>query len=377
MSTNGHARAWIEVRASALRRNLATIMDGLPVGTRAIPMVKADGYGLGMLQAVQALRQTDPLAWGVATFAEGQRLRAAEVDRDVIVFSPIPPPAIPDAVHEGLTVTVSSLDALQAVIRTSTSARFHVEVDTGMGRSGFDCHRVAAWGPAVKAAAARGNWVGCFTHFHSADQSTGHSVERQYDAFRQTLAELEAPVGEPDFVVHTANSAAALRLPEALGLGPGSAVRPGIFLYGGRGGEGLPPPEPVASLRARIGLVRDVPAGTTLGYGATYRAQGPERWATVGLGYGDGLPRALSNRGTALVHGRPAAILGRISMDVSVVDITGLDDVKVGDLVTFMGTEGDACLTPDDLAGVANTISYEILTGFTTRLPRIWMDDGE
>jgi alanine racemase len=151
-------------------------------------------------------------------------------------------------------------------------------------------------------------------------------------------------------------------------------VRPGIFLYGGGVGEGLPAPEEVASVRARVEHVRPAPVGTTLGYGSTYRSAADERWATVAIGYGDGLPRALGNRGFALVAGRRVPIIGRISMDVTVVDITGIADVAPGDVVTFLGRDGQAHISVDEVARLVETISYEILTGFTPRLERVWLE---
>ena len=395
MSTNGRTRAWVEVDASALRRNLARIADAVPTGTGLIPMVKADAYGLGMMPAVQALRPLDPLAWGVATVAEGLALRAHGVERDIIVFTPAPPGAVADAVAAGLTLSLSSLEGVRRFLeavqagtessptidasREGTSGSpgpaFQIEIDTGMGRSGFDWRGVSQWATEVNALSEKAAWTGCFTHFHSADRPAPEPVEIQWTRFHDAVAKLEVPK-TPEFVLHACNSAAALRGSAAVPLGPGTAVRPGIFLYGGAAGEGLPAPEPVAHVRSRVLLVRDVPPGTTQGYGTTYRARAWERWATIGMGYGDGLPRALSNRGSALVRGHRVPIIGRISMDVLVVDITGLEAVSPGDVVTFLGSDQDQVLTPDQLAHIADTIGYEILTRLTTRLPRIWMDDG-
>ena len=151
---------------------------------------------------------------------------------------------------------------------------------------------------------------------------------------------------------------------------------PGVFLYGGSAGPGLPEPDPVASVRARVVHVRDASPGTTLGYGATYAAPGWERWATLAIGYGDGLPRALGNRGAALLRGRRTPVIGRISMDMTVVNISDVDGVEPGDVATLIGEIGGERITVDEVAEQAGTISYEVLTGFTTRLPRIWIDDG-
>ncbi len=169
-------------------------------------------------------------------------------------------------------------------------------------------------------------------------------------------------------MIHALNSAGALRTPEY----GADAVRPGIFLYGGGVGADLPSPRAVASVRARVIHVRDAPAGTTAGYGSTYTSEGDERWATLAIGYADGLPRALSNRGHALVNGHRVPIIGRISMDVTVVNISGAGPVEPGQVATLIGSDGDEIITVDEVATLVGTISYEILTGFMPRVPRIW-----
>lgn len=349
----------------------------MPAGTRGIPMVKADGYGLGMLDGVRALAPLGPWAWGVATVQEGRTLREAGVAERIVVFSPTAPREIPPAVQAGLTLAVSSLEALHALRRVGgPETTFQIEIDTGMGRAGFPWTEVGTWAPVVQSVAEDLRWTGCFTHLHSADQPSTESVRVQRERFDTALRTLSPPACGDDFILHVANSAAALRTPDLAHLGPGTAVRPGIFLWGGEAGVDLPNPLPVAAVRARVGLVREAAAGATLGYGATHVAGARERWATVGLGYGDGLPRALSNRGHALIRGTPVPIIGRISMDVCVVDVTGLDDVTAGDVVTFLGQDGDALITPDQIARTADTIGYEILTGLTGRLPRIWTHDA-
>ena len=336
-------------------------------------MVKADGYGLGMEQVVRTLESEDPWGFGVATVEEGVRLRTAGVTTPVIVFSPVPPGSYEPAVAHGLTLTVSDLDSVERVTaaasRTGLIGRFHVEIDTGMGRSGFDWRRVAEWGiPLADLTSPTSIWEGCYTHFHSADLVNDGTTPAQWERFTEALEQLNPDEGS---LVHACNAAAAIRYPGFAA----DAVRPGIFLYGGRIGTGVAVPEEVARVRARVTRIRDVPGGTTLGYGATYRSSGNERWVTLGIGYGDGFPRVLGNRGSALLSGRKVPIIGRISMDMTVVDITGDDGVGMGDTATLIGTDGDVSITLDDVADLAGTISYEILTGFTARMPRIWMTE--
>jgi alanine racemase len=240
-----------------------------------------------------------------------------------------------------------------------------------MGRGGFDWHRARVWAPEVAALLGPTlEWEGCFTHFHSADARDPEPTSLQW---QRLLNALEALPPRPEGVLlHACNSPGALRRPDLAA----DAVRPGIFLYGGVAGEGLPAPASVASLRARIVLIREAVEGSTAGYGATYTARGAERWATVAIGYGDGLPRLLGNRGEGLVRGRRVPIIGRISMDVTVLDVTGVPGVEVGDVVTFFGRDGEGEITLEEVAAHAQTINYEILTGLTQRPPRIWTDDG-
>ncbi len=375
MSTDPLARAWVEVRASALRRNVQTVRDAVGEDVALVPMVKADAYGLGVAEVVRVLEPLEPWGYGVAAVAEGLRLRELGVRRRVVVFTPLPPDSYGDAVAADLGVAVSELDALRRLRDAAEAAGrpgiFHLEVDTGMGRAGFDWRRREEWGPRVAAFAEQGLvWEGCFTHFHSADEGDPGSVREQWKRLREVLEDLPLPAS--GVLVHACNSPGALRCPEYAA----DAVRPGIFLYGGVAGEGLPAPEPVVAVRARITLVRRVPPGTTVGYGATYRASREETWATVAIGYGDGLPWALGNRGHALVRGRRAPIVGRISMDLTVLDVTEIGDVRPGEVATFVGRDGEEEISLEEVAELAGTINYEILTGLGGRLPRTWRDDA-
>jgi len=369
---NAPDRSWVEIRPGALRRNFRRIRESVGASSAIIPMVKADAYGLGMEAVVTALEPESPWGYGVATVEEGARLRAGGVTKPIVIVSPLPPGAYDGAVARTLTPTLSDMDALDrlaaSVERVGGQASFHIEVDTGMGRSGFDWRRVAEWGPALSERLTdRLVWEGSYTHFHSADVDGDDSTQEQWQRFREVLEAL--PGGGPG-LVHACNGAAALRYPSLAA----DAVRPGIFLYGGGVGAGVAPPEEVVRLRAAVTLIRTVPDGTTLGYGATYRASGNERWATLGIGYGDGFPRILGNKGNVLLGGRRVPIVGRISMDMTVVDISDVEGIVVGDTATLIGSYGEARITLDEVAELAGTISYEILTGLARRLPRVWVE---
>jgi alanine racemase len=379
MSINELERAWVEVDLDALRANFEAVRRAVGPGVAVIPMVKADGYGLGAERVVRALDRLEPWGYGVATAREGIALRRAGVERPVIVFSPLPPDAVEDAAEARLTACISDLGGLErwaaAAKRVPGGLDFHVEIDTGMGRCGFDWRQAHQWAEAIKERVGPAlRWTGVFTHFQGADAPERAAALVQWERLRDAVAQL--PVSREDLMVHAANSAGALRFAECRG----DAVRPGIYLYGGHpapdaGLGDAPAPRPVASVRSRIVLVRDVPPGTTVGYGATHVARGWERWGTLAIGYGDGLRRSLSNRGFALVRGRRVPIVGRISMDMTVVDLSGVPEARVGDVATLIGRDGDEEITLEEVAGLVDTISYEILTGLTPRLPRVVLGD--
>ncbi|MGD2123419.1 MAG: alanine racemase [Gemmatimonadota bacterium] len=375
MSTEKRARAWVDVSSSALRENLLTLRRAVGSGVGILPMVKANAYGLGVSEAVAHLEPLDPWGFGVASVGEGVELRDLGVARPILVCSPTSRASYEEAVRRGLRLSLSDLEGLSALKVTAESlgipARFHLDVDTGMGRAGFDWRSAQDWIPALAEAMEGGlELEGAFTHFHSADSADDGSLSRQWARLEAVVALL--PADRRQIVVHACNSPGALRRPDVAA----DLVRPGIFLYGGVAGEALPAPAPVASLRARIVLKKEVPPGSTVGYGATYSARARELWATAAIGYGDGLPRLLSNRGHAVLRGKRVPIIGRISMDVTVLDVTQVPDTEVGDVVTFFGRSPGEEISLEEVAEHAGTINYEVLTGLTRRLPRIWTDHG-
>jgi len=368
----------VQVDLGALRRNLRRVMHAARPGCRAIPMVKADAYGLGAAAVVRACREElapDELwGFGVAAVAEGERLRAEGWTGAIAVLAVVPPGEYDRAAAAGLTLALSEIEAVErwaaAAARAGRRLAFHAEIDTGMGRAGFPAARAAEWGAAC--AALTGDllaWDGCFTHFHSADEPDLAPTDAQWDRFQQALSQLpSSDEGGPTGLAHVANSAAAVRRG---GYGA-DLVRPGIYLYGGSAGPGAQP-EPVVSVHARLALVREVPPGTTVGYGATYTARGTERWGTLAVGYGDGIPRRLGpTGGQVLVHGVAVPILGRISMDATVVDLTAVPAARAGDVATLLGGQDGARIELDEVAARCGTISYEILTGLGPRLPRVY-----
>ncbi len=344
------ARAWVDVDLAALTANARTVAG--VAGARLLPMIKANGYGLGAVPVARALEAVDPWGFGVATIAEGAELRAAGISRPIIVFTALQPADVDGHLADDLRPTISDLAALDAW--TGRGGRpFHLEIDTGMARAGF---RPDALGDALARAAAAPGWEGIFTHFHSAETDPA-SVEGQWERFNAVLA--TAPRRPP--LVHAANSAAALQGARYAA----DLVRPGIFLYGGHPGAHAPAPAVVARLRARVIGIRTVPAGETVSYGATWTAPRATAVATLALGYADGYLRSGSNHGVVELNGAVAPVVGRVTMDMTLVAPPSAG-VALGDVATIFG----GLISLDEQAAALGTISYELLTGLSRRVVR-------
>jgi alanine racemase len=362
-------RAWVEVDLDALRSNFGSIADRLPPGCGILPMVKAEAYGIGLGRAVRTFTPLGPWGFGVATTEEGIAVRTLGWAGPIVVFSPTLPSDTRELVERRLEPVISGCDQLAAcgvaARAVGASLPFHLEIDTGMGRFGLGWRDVERRAEEVADLLSFGGLRlrGTLTHFHSADSS----VELTVAQWRRFLGALEAlrTAGVETGIVHAANSAAALRYEEF----SADLVRPGIRLYGGGAWE--PEGHPVLAVRARVLDVREVEAGATVSYGATWTAPRAGRLATLGIGYGDGLRRELSNRGRVLIHGHSAPIRGAVCMDSTVVDIGERDDVQAGDVVTVLGRDLGAEIGLRELAELCGTIDYEILTGWSRRLPRI------
>jgi alanine racemase len=348
-------RTWIEVSLSALVANARTVMARNP-GARLLPMVKADAYGLGAVPVARALEALYPWGFGVATVAEGAALRRAGIRRPILVVAPTVA-ALDEAKALRLTPGIGSGDQLARWLAIAPGMPFHLEVDTGMGRAGYHWETVAA--DAARVGAEPG-FEGIYTHFHSADVAPATVREQR----RRFASAVDAFPKRPA-LVHAANSAGALIAPEA----GEDLVRPGIFLYGGA----VPGyrPEPVVTWRARIIDARWREAGWTVSYGATYRTTARTCLATIAAGYADGVRRSLSGQGAALVQGRRIPFAGRVTMDMTVLE-AGDTEPPPGAVATLLGTDGAETIALDEVAAAAGTISYEILTGLSGRVERVY-----
>ncbi len=347
-------RAWVDVDLGALVRNGRSLARR--AGVPLLPMVKADGYGLGAVPVARALEALEPWGFGVAALEEGRELRVAGIARPILVTTPLLADELAHAAELGLT---PSLHRADDIARWAATGRpWHLSVDTGMHRAGVRWDLVGELRDAIAASPPEG----AFTHFHSAERGDG-SAARQAARFRDALAAL--PARPP--LVHAENSAALERVDAAAG-SEWNLARPGVFLYGVESDAGVEV-EPVAALRARVVDVRTVPDGDTVSYTGSWRAIGDRRIATLAAGYADGYRRALSNRGCALVRGTRVSVAGVVTMDMTMLDVTGVP-CEVGDVATLLGRDGEAELPIGEVARTAELSPYEVLTGLRARPPR-------
>jgi len=351
-------RAWVEVDLGALKRNASMLAQRARVPL--LPMVKADAYGLGMEAVVWALETEEPWGYGVATIEEGGRLRSLGVARPILVFTPLLVEEFDECRVHQLTPTLGDDKRIHAWYSSGGEA-WHLGIDTGMNRAGMPWQRVSELSAALLASPPEG----AFTHFHSAEANDG-TFDVQQERFAKAIAALPS---RPRYL-HAENSPALARQsPSRWDL-----ARPGVALYGvGSGGGSDSEPEAVASIHARIVELRDVENGDTVSYGATWTANGWRRIATVSAGYADGIRRSLSNRGSALVNGTRVPIAGIVTMDMTMLDVTGID-CSVGDVATFLGRQGNEELTIGDVAATGELSPYEVLVGLSLRAPRVYLD---
>ncbi len=380
---DGDRRCWVEIDLAALRHNVRSIRS-LAGPATVMAVVKANAYGHGAVAIGQVCVDEGITAFGVATLDEAEELRGlargdGEAGIDLFLLSPFVPEEAARVVADRVVPFVSSLDQIRALAAVAGrgAARVVLKVDTGMGRGGASIDEAMT---VLELARDAGLVVcGVATHFGQADELDLSPSEHQLERFAAFLATSRSrlPTAPPPWM-SCSNSPAALRLGAqtralAAQYDLQEMIRPGLLLYGIEpypGAFAAFPGEPVMSWRARVALIRDMPAGVAIGYGATAVLQRASRVATVTVGYADGLSRRLSNRGAVLVRGEPCRILGRVSMDQCQVDVTDLPGVAVHDRATLVGRDGDHQLTTLAMAELIGTTPHEIPCAIGRRVPR-------
>ncbi len=361
---------WVTVDLQAIRHNYRLLAQPLPKDVRVMAVVKADAYGHGAVAVAKALLAEGAGALAVALVEEGLLLREAGITAPILVLGAAMETAAEAAIEADLTQTVFEPRQVayieQAAQRAGKTARVHVKLDTGMGRIGLRSEPEAlALAEALKNA-VQVQTTGVYTHFSDADAPLEGGAMNPY-----TKAQLERFAAlrrffPTDIPSHVSNSAMSLLYPEARF----QMVREGIALYGYPPIPTRLPFRPALSWQTEVVHVKDMDAGCAISYNCTYVTKEPRRVATVAVGYGDGYHRALSNRGYVLIGGKRCAILGRVCMDQMMVDVSDVSGVSVGDPVVLIGKQGGEFLGADEVAGWANTISYEVLLAITARVPR-------
>ncbi|MGZ3646641.1 MAG: alanine racemase [Ktedonobacteraceae bacterium] len=366
---------WVEIDLSAIANNTRQIQSLIGPNVRILASLKADAYGHGALKVARTVLQNGASILGVATLIEAIPLREAGIHAPILVFGYVPHWQMREAVRLQLTLTLYSIDAAQALSRAAQalnqSVKVHVKVDTGMGRLGIraeDSNEIVELLHEINSL-PRLELEGIFTHFAMADTQDLTHARMQLSRFLHVLQRIDEKHMRPS-LVHAANSAATLSLPEA----HFDMVRPGIALYGLDPSSEVPLPaefRPALSFKTQVAQVKDVPEGECISYGCTYITDRPTRIAILPVGYADGFRRAPTNWGYVLVHEHEAPLLGRVCMDQCIIDITHIPHVRVGDEVVLIGQQGRASLTAEQVAQRLGTINYEVVSEILARVPRV------
>ncbi len=373
---------WVEISLSKLRRNYERVRAlAAGRGRRVMAVTKADAYGHGAVPVAKVLAACGVDWFGVATVEEALELREVGIEQPILLLGGLYMSDPAHLIEYRLTPSVSSTARLdtyaECARRYQQPIDFHLKADTGMGRLGLPPDRLASFLEHYRE--LRGlRLTGFFTHLASAEDLVASQTEEQLGRFRSALEQLRASGIEPEWL-HVSNSAALVAQLEF----PENLVRVGALLFGyclplitprGREPKELPEFEAILSFKSRVVYLKDVPSATPLGYSAAFHTRRPSRIATVPVGYADGLSRALSNRGRAIVRDRLARMVGNISMDLTLLDVTDIPGVAVGDEVILIGKSDHCAITALEVAQDMGTVPYEVLCLIGKRVPGIHVD---
>lgn len=373
-------RVYAEININHIINNLKNIRQHIGADTHVMLVIKADGYGHGAIPISKALNEEDIDYIGVATIHEAIALREEGIDLPILVLGYTPYPYYSDLVKYDITQTIYGEDMLEKLSAIAVAmgkvAKVHIKVDTGMNRIGMKPTKELL-NYIVSVNQLPGVEIeGIFTHFSKADEGENEYTKMQIDLFNHFLKDLEA-VGIKAPIIHASNSAGMIDYRSA----HKEMVRVGIALYG------LYPSDevnhdnvvltPSLSLKSNVVYVKHIEEGEQVSYGGIYTAKSRRRIATVPVGYGDGYPRALSNVGRVIINGSYAPIIGRVCMDMFIIDITDISGIEIGDEVILIGTDGDRSISVEEIARHRETINYEIICQLGKRIPRVYIRDGK
>ncbi|HEY0407858.1 MAG TPA: alanine racemase [Pyrinomonadaceae bacterium] len=378
-ASDGRRPTWAEINLDALASNFHAVRERVGAGVKVMAVVKADAYGHGATRCARRLASEGADWFGVALPEEGIELRRAGIEQPILSLGGCWPGQERACLQHAIVPVVYRLEMAEALDRAAQAAGvravIHVKIDTGMGRLGVRYDAAREFFDALRRFQHL-RLDGVMTHFAAADDPQRDCFTEEQAAHFNNAVEMIRELGFQPAYQDMANSAATFAHPSAWG----NMVRPGGVLYG-LWRDVLPqlsePPQlrPVMAVRSRIALLKRVPKGETLGYGCTFEASRETLVATLPIGYNDGYARALSNRGRVIVRGVYAAVIGRVSMDLTLVDVTDVANVAVGDQVTLLGEDGTLAVTAEEIAKMAATLSYEITCGISRRVPRRYLPE--
>lgn len=381
------APVWAEIDLKAIAHNVSQLRRITQPDARLMAVVKANGYGHGAVEVSRCALQNGATVLGVARIEEGIQIRKAGINVPILVFGYTPAEQAENLLNYDLTqsvnTTASALELSKAAGGRRAKIKIHLKIDTGMGRLGLLPQNFRSDNPAkintdtlaetLTIAGLHGlELEGIFTHFASADSADKSYAEYQLNLFLDYLRCLQTAGLNPP-LKHAANSGALIDMPRShLDL-----VRPGIAIYGLYPSDEIDKQrvslKPAMAVKTRIIQLKKVPAKFKVSYGMTYTTRQPTTVATVPVGYADGLNRLLSSRGQMLVGGQRVPIIGRVCMDLTMLDIGGIQNVQMGDEVVVFGQQGNETLTVDEMAATLDTINYEIVTNIAARVPRVYL----
>ena len=370
--------AWAEVNLKAIAHNIRELRRITNPKACVMAVVKANAYGHGIIEVARESLENGAEALGVAHIEEGIQLRKAGIDAPVLIFGYTPPIHVKKLIEFNFTQTVCSYEISkklsQAAVKYGKKIKVHINVDTGMGRlgllGGIKDNSVSE--VLLISLLPMLELEGIYTHFATADESDRSYADKQFVIFTDFLNELRI-AGLEIPVTHAANSAAIINMPET----HLNMVRAGISIYGFYTSEEVDRSiiklKPAMELKTKIIHLKKVPAGFKVSYGITYETEKPTTIATVSIGYADGLNRLLSSNGRMLVCGQKAPIVGRVCMDLTMLDVGEIPEVAMEKEVVVFGKQGNASITVDEIASKINTINYEIVATIMDRVPRIYL----
>ena len=376
-----YQRVYATVDLDAICYNMEHMHANLKPGTRMIGVIKTDGYGHGAVPIGRELEKLDYVfGYAVATAEEASILRHAGLTKPILILGYTFPYCYEELIRQEIRPAVFRQDSIDELAECAAKlhkpAKVHIKVDTGMTRVGI---RPDESGLAFVEKVLHTEGIeleGIFTHFARADETDKFCARMQLDRFRGFIRQIEETYDYSIPVKHCSNSAGIVELPEA----NMDVVRAGITLYGLWPSEevsrNIVSLHPVLSLKSHIVYIKDVEAGVPISYGGTYITPKKMRVATIPVGYGDGYPRGLSNKGYVLIRGKKAPILGRVCMDQFMVSVEEIPDAKEGDEVTLIGTDGTEQITMEELGGLSGRFNYELACDLGKRIPRVYVKDG-